>query len=67
MAQTDLRVALVASSSWSHAFLNDKDWHLRPDTAADRRLYDAFVAADWQRLDRDDRAGRSSMPVSTRC
>jgi hypothetical protein len=28
------RIALVASSSWSHAFLNDKDWHLRPDTAA---------------------------------
>jgi hypothetical protein len=43
----DLRVALVASSSWSHAFLNDKDWHLRPDTVADRRLYDAFVAGDW--------------------
>lgn len=40
------RVAFVASSSWSHAFLVDKDWHLRPDTAADRRLYDAFVAGD---------------------
>ncbi|GAA1545306.1 extradiol ring-cleavage dioxygenase [Nocardioides humi] len=40
---TDLRVALVASSSWSHAFLNDKEWHLRPDTAADRALYDAMV------------------------
>ncbi|UIX29178.1 extradiol ring-cleavage dioxygenase [Streptomyces sp. GQFP] len=41
------RVALVASSSWSHAFLNDKDWHLRPDTGADRRLYDAMVAGDY--------------------
>lgn len=41
------RVALVASSSWSHAFLNDKDWHLRPDTEADRRLYDAMVAGDY--------------------
>ena len=40
------RVALVASSSWSHAFLVDKDWHLRPDTAADQRLYDALVAGD---------------------
>lgn len=40
------RVALVASSSWSHAFLNDKDWHLRPDTEADLRLYDAMVAGD---------------------
>jgi len=41
------RVALVASSSWSHAFLNDKDWHLHPDTDADRRLYDALVAGDY--------------------
>jgi hypothetical protein len=40
------RVALIASSSWSHAFLNDKDWHLRPDTEADRRLYAAMVAGD---------------------
>jgi hypothetical protein len=40
-------VALTASSSWSHAFLNDKDWHLRPDTAADQRLYDAFVRGDY--------------------
>src|ERR1700739_3012739 len=35
---TNLRVALVASSSWSHAFLTDKTWHITPDTAADRRL-----------------------------
>jgi hypothetical protein len=45
-ASTDLRVALVASSSWSHAFLVDKNWHLYPDTAADRRLYDALTAGD---------------------
>jgi hypothetical protein len=43
---TDLRVALVASSSWSHAFLTDKLWHLRPDTPADERLYDALLAGD---------------------
>jgi aromatic ring-opening dioxygenase LigB subunit len=43
---TDLRVALVASSSWSHAFLTDKTWHVRPDTESDRRLYDALVADD---------------------
>lgn len=46
LRDTDLRVALVASSSWSHAFLTDKLWHLRPDTPADQRLYDAFVAGD---------------------
>jgi len=44
---SDKRVALVASSSWSHAFLNDKEWHLRPDTAADQVLYDALVAGDF--------------------
>jgi hypothetical protein len=44
---TDKRVALVASSSWSHAFLNDKDWHLRPATEADQALYDALVRADY--------------------
>ena len=40
------RVALVASSSWSHAFLCDHTWRMRPDTPADRRLYDAMVARD---------------------
>jgi len=45
---TDKRVALIASSSWSHAFLTDKTWHLRPDTEADRRLYDSFVGGDYE-------------------
>lgn len=40
------RVAYVASSSWSHAFLVDKAWHLRPDTEADQVFYDAMVADD---------------------
>jgi hypothetical protein len=48
MQATGKRVAYIASSSWSHAFLNDKDWHLRPDTAADIRLYDAMLAGDHQ-------------------
>ena len=47
LRHTDKRVALVASSSWSHAFLNDKDWHLRPDMDADRRLYQALVDGDY--------------------
>src|ERR1700682_2408822 len=46
-ADTDLRVALVASSSWSHAFLTDKTWHITPDTEADLRLYDLFAAGDY--------------------
>jgi len=45
---SDLRVALVASSSWSHAFLTDKNWHITPDTDADHRLYQLFVDGDYQ-------------------
>ena len=41
------RVALVASSSWSHAFLCDKTWRLRPDTEADARLYEALKEGDF--------------------
>jgi hypothetical protein len=40
------RVAVLASSSWSHAFLVDHTWRLRPDTVADRKLYDALVRGD---------------------
>ena len=47
-AASPWRVALVASSSWSHAFLTDHTWRLRPDTAADRALYDALVAGDFE-------------------
>jgi hypothetical protein len=46
---TDLRVALVASSSWSHAFLTDKTWHITPDTVADRRLYQLFINRDYEK------------------
>lgn len=41
------RIAVVASSSWSHAFLCDHTHRLRPDTPADHRLYEAFVGANW--------------------
>ena len=41
------RVALVASSSWSHAFLCDHTWRLRPDTLRDRELYGAMLAHDF--------------------
>lgn len=44
LADSPWRVALIASSSWSHAFLNDKDWHLYPDIDADRRLYEAMIS-----------------------
>jgi hypothetical protein len=44
--ESPYRVALLASSGWSHAFLTDKTWRLRPDVGADRRLYDALVSHD---------------------
>lgn len=44
----DVKVALVASSSWSHAFLADKLWHIRPDTEADEAVYEALVNDDFQ-------------------
>jgi hypothetical protein len=43
------RVALIASSSWSHAFLVDSTWRLQPDTASDRQLYAAMVEGDYGR------------------
>ena len=47
-AQSPWRVALIASSSWSHAFLTPKHHLLYPDVAADRALYDALQAADYE-------------------
>ena len=46
-ADSDLRAALVASSSWSHAFATDKTWRLQPDVTADRELYSALVDGDY--------------------
>ncbi|HEX3537754.1 MAG TPA: hypothetical protein VHU15_13415 [Stellaceae bacterium] len=56
MAQSPWRVALMASSSWSHSFLTEKNWQLWPDVAADRKLYDALEAGDyaqWHRYTTD--------------
>jgi hypothetical protein len=49
LAESRWRIAIVASSSWSHAFLTDKTWRLHPDTASDRALYDAMVSGDFAR------------------
>lgn len=46
LAASPWRIAVVASSSWSHAFLCDKTYRLRPDTSSDRCLYDAMVKGD---------------------
>ena len=41
------RVAVVASSSWSHAFLCDRTLHMRPDTPSDHALYRALQEQDY--------------------
>jgi hypothetical protein len=39
---------LIASSSWSHAFLTDKHYQLYPDIESDRRLYEALRVGDYE-------------------
>ena len=47
LRESPWRVALVASSSWSHAFLTRKHWYLYPDTPADRALFASLQAGDY--------------------
>ena len=42
------RIALIASSSWSHAFLTPKHQFVYPDVESDRRMYDALVRGDFE-------------------
>jgi hypothetical protein len=48
LLETDLRAVLVASSSWSHAFLVESNWHLWPDVEADHSLYEALAAGRYE-------------------
>jgi hypothetical protein len=48
LAESPYRVALVASSGWSHAFLTPKNNYLWPDTPADRRMFEALQRCDWE-------------------
>jgi hypothetical protein len=47
LAESPWRVALMASASWSHAFLTRKHKFLYPDTPADRALFTALESADY--------------------
>jgi hypothetical protein len=47
MLASPWRVALIASSSWSHAFLTEKHHYLYPDHPADRHLYQALVDGEY--------------------
>src|SRR5579863_2384730 len=48
LAQSPYRAALIASSSWSHAFLSPKNGYLWPDQEGDRLLFDAICRRDWE-------------------
>ena len=67
LAESPWRVALIASSSWSHCFLSPTNGYLWPDHKADRLLFDALSDARLRLLAQapleDDGAGRAS----TRC
>ena len=63
------RVALIASSSWSHAFLVEKNHWLWPDVESDRARFEELKAGDyqaWSRLSTDQVRGRQ-MPASRKC
>ncbi|MFZ2176093.1 MAG: hypothetical protein WAW17_19040, partial [Rhodococcus sp. (in: high G+C Gram-positive bacteria)] len=64
-AQSASRVALIASSSWSHAFLNEQTHFLLPDTARDRELFELLgkKPAAWRdvTLEEVERAGQHEM------
>jgi hypothetical protein len=47
LAASPWRVALIASSSWSHAFLTPKHHLLYPDIPADRALFETLRAGDY--------------------
>jgi hypothetical protein len=48
LARSPWRVAVIASSSWSHAFLTPKNHLLYPDVAADRALYEKLQVGAYQ-------------------
>src|SRR5438046_3017252 len=48
-AASPYRVAVIASSSWSHSFLVEKNARMFPDTESDKRYYEALRDGDWRR------------------
>ena len=57
LAASPWRVALIASSSWSHAFLTEKHAWLYPDVESDRQRFEEFRAGDyaaWRNLSTAD-------------
>ena len=44
------KCAIMASSGWSHASLNYKEYKLIPDVAADKRLYELLMSQDYKSM-----------------
>lgn len=66
ISASDYRVALIASSSWSHGFLTTKNSFLFPDLESDRHLYDELKAGHyetWRNVTTDeiDASGQQEM------
>jgi hypothetical protein len=47
LSRSPWRVAVIASSSWSHSFLVQKHSLMFPDVEADKRYYHALASGDW--------------------
>lgn len=65
-ADSPWRVALIASASWSHGFLAACNRYLYPDVPADRRLFEALEAGDYDEwrsypLDAIEASGQQEM------
>jgi hypothetical protein len=45
LTRSPWKVALIASSSWSHSFLTEKHGRMYPDVESDRRYFEALRAA----------------------
>jgi hypothetical protein len=48
LSNSPYRVALLASSGWSHAFLTAKNHYLYPDTPADRQMYEHLTRGNYE-------------------
>jgi catalytic LigB subunit of aromatic ring-opening dioxygenase len=48
MQASQWRVALIASSSWSHSFLTSKYSYFHPDVEADKRYFEALRDGDYE-------------------
>jgi hypothetical protein len=66
LAESPYRVAIIASSSWSHCFLSPTNGYMWPDHVADRAMFNALSNIDhdfWRKRTREqmEQAGQHEM------